>query len=1179
MDYREDFANILDQLSTYTGKRGDYIRSKIFKRAYENLTMYSDTIKTKEDLNNIPGIGPGIVRLFIEFVDTGKVELLIKEQNRMENVFSDIYGVGPKKAKELVDKGIRTLDELRDKQDVLNDIQKVGLKYYDDILKRIPRSEIDKYLELFTEKMDLVKDETTKFEIVGSYRRGKKESGDIDVIVTSDTREVFKNFVSKLILDGVIIEVLSRGPSKSLVIGRLNDKSIPRRIDFLYSPPEEYAFATLYFTGSKMFNTVMRSHALTMSLSLNEHGLYKKEKGQKKEDKLTQVFNSEQEIFDFLKLTYREPLDRIDGMSVVKQDGSRVLQKTNKTLKSEKKKIPKNKTIKQKIEKKLIDPELAVYIKMKIGELRKELASLMNMKEKDLKHMKSKEEIGKMILEKKKEIQESVIEEPQEPLKEEPEMPELEEPQEPLKEEPEMPVLEEPQEPLKEEPEMPELEEPQEPLKEEPEMPVLEEPQEPVLEEQEMPEPQEPVLEESEMPVLEEPSQKPDVPKKKSTPKKSPRPKNKTLKKIKTKSENNIMNKETTMQHMENFKNQGMTYLKTLKEKDVANMIILANEQFHSYDDSKVVSLTDNEYDIVKEFLEKKNPKNKALKEVGAPIEKNKVELPVNMPSMDKIKPDSNALSNWQLKYTGPYVLSCKLDGVSGLYYSMDGKRKLYTRGNGKVGQDISHLLKDIAIPDVKDVIVRGEFIIKRNVFESKYKDTFANPRNLVAGIINRKSKDSKSKDVDFIAYEVIEPVQKPSSQMASIESMGFKTVKNENKKTVSNNYLSDVLMDWRTNYEYEIDGIIVSDDNVHPRVEGNPDHSFAFKMVMSDQVTEAKVVDVLWKPSKDGYLKPRVRIEPVHIGGVKIEYATGFNGNFVETNKIGIGAVVQLIRSGDVIPHIKGVTTPAEKAKMPDVEYSWTETHVDIIMANKDQDPEVLSKNITLFFTSLGVDGLSIGNVKKIIKAGYNTICKFLEMSEEDFLKIDGFKEKMAKKLKENIASSVEKATLLKIMAASGKFGRGIGERKIRPIMDAYPDILSRNETNAEKIEMLKGITGIGKENSKSFVENISEFLEFMRQCKLTHKYDEKEDKTPKISVNESHPLFNKKIVMTKIRDKDIIEKLASYGAALVDSVKKDVFVVITKDKEDTSSKLEKARTMNISIMTPEEFKSSYFA
>ena len=639
------------------------------------------------------------------------------------------------------------------------------------------------------------------------------------------------------------------------------------------------------------------------------------------------------------------------------------------------------------------------------------------------------------------------------------------------------------------------------------------------------------------------------------------------------------MKRPSTLEHMGNFKAQGLPYLNSLKEKEVANMIILANAQFHSYNDkSNEVTFTDNEYDIVKEYLEKKNPKNKALEEIGAPIEKNKVDLPVNMPSMDKIKPDSNALSNWQSKYSGPYVLSCKLDGVSGLYYAKDGKRKLYTRGNGSVGQDISHLLKDIKMPNVKDVIVRGEFIIKRDIFQDKYKEKFANPRNLVAGIINKKSKDNKAKDVDFVAYEVIEPSQKPSSQMESLEKMGFLTVRNENKQTISNNYLSDVLMDWRTNYEYEIDGIIVSDDKIHPRTEGNPDHSFAFKMVMSDQVAEAKVVDVIWKASKDGYLKPRVRIEPVHIGGVTIEYATGFNGNFVEVNKIGIGAVVQLIRSGDVIPHIKGVTTPAEKAKMPDIPYSWTDTHVDIILQDKDSDPDVLSKTLTVFFTSLGVEGLSIGNVKKIIKAGYNTICKIIEMTEDDFLKVEGFKEKMAKKLKTNIEKAVENAGLIEIMAASGKFGRGIGLRKMKPIMEAYPDILSRNETNEEKIAMLKGVAGIGSENSKGFVENIAGFLEFLRQCKLTNKLQDKKEEEPKVEVNESHPLFNKKIVMTKIRDKEIIEKLASYGASLVDSVKKDVFVVITKSKEESSSKLIKAREMKITIMTPDEFKKMYF-
>ena len=93
-----------------------------------------------------------------------------------------------------------------------------------------------------------------------------------------------------------------------------------------------------------------------------------------------------------------------------------------------------------------------------------------------------------------------------------------------------------------------------------------------------------------------------------------------------------------------------------------------------------------------------------------------------------------------------------------------------------------------------------------------------------------------------------------------------------------------------------------------------------------------------------------------------------------------------------------------------------------------------------------------------------------------------------------------------------------------------------------------------------------------------MTNKLQDKKEEEPKVEVNESHPLFNKKIVMTKIRDKEIIEKLASYGASLVDSVKKDVFVVITKSKEESSSKLIKAREMKITIMTPDEFKKMYF-
>ena len=217
--------------------------------------------------------------------------------------------------------------------------------------------------------------------------------------------------------------------------------------------------------------------------------------------------------------------------------------------------------------------------------------------------------------------------------------------------------------------------------------------------------------------------------------------------------------------------------------------------------------------------------------------------------------------------------------------------------------------------------------LFQKRIFEEKYKSKFSNPRNLVAGIVNQKTKDSKMNDIHFIGYEVIKHPDftdsgiKPSQQMKLLEQMNVKTVKHKFIDSLSNETLSNILQEWRNNYSYEIDGIIVSDDKVYPRLSGNPKHSFALKWVLSDQIAEAHVVDVIWTPSKDGYLKPRVQIMPIQLGGVTITYATGFNAAFIESNNIGIGAIIMLVRSGD-IPYIKSVTTPAEKPKMPNVEY-----------------------------------------------------------------------------------------------------------------------------------------------------------------------------------------------------------------------------------------------------------------
>jgi NAD-dependent DNA ligase len=537
---------------------------------------------------------------------------------------------------------------------------------------------------------------------------------------------------------------------------------------------------------------------------------------------------------------------------------------------------------------------------------------------------------------------------------------------------------------------------------------------------------------------------------------------------------------------IEQFKKNGIILLESLNKEEIESIIVECNKAFHS---DKDPLLSDMEYDIIHDFLIKKYPKSDILKEIGTTVEKYKIKLPYEMASMDKIKPDTNALDKWKEKYNGPYLLSCKLDGVSGMYSTEDTIPKLYTRGNGKIGQDISHLIPYLKLPTHKDITVRGEFIMSKKVFLKKYADKYSNIRNLVAGIVNRITIDEKIKDLEFICYEIIMPVLKPSEQINNLKEFGFNTVTSKLEKNINNEFLSENLVKWREDCDYEIDGIIVTNDKIYQRKLGNPDHAFAFKMVLSDQIAEAKVVNVIWTPSKDGYLKPRVQIEPISLGGVTIEYATGFNAAFIVENKIGIGALIKIIRSGDVIPHITSVTFPASHPMMPNVKYIWNETHVDIMIENPELDNTVIEKNITYFFQQINVDGIGKGNIAKIIEIGYNTIPKIVHMTEKDFLKVDGFKDKMAMKLHNGIKKCLNEASLITLMSASNIFGRGISEKKIEPILESYPDILTSKKSSIEKINNIINVKGIAEKTAKNFVENIPKFLKFLEEINMMEK------------------------------------------------------------------------------------------
>ena len=458
-------------------------------------------------------------------------------------------------------------------------------------------------------------------------------------------------------------------------------------------------------------------------------------------------------------------------------------------------------------------------------------------------------------------------------------------------------------------------------------------------------------------------------------------------------------------------------------------------------------------------------------------------------------------------------MLSSKLDGVSGLYSTEGDKPKLYTRGNGIEGQDVSHLIPYLKLPKTKDIVIRGEFIVPKDVFIDKYSKKYSNPRNFIAGKVNQKTIEAGVfKDIDFVAYEVIKPELIPSQQMDLLVNENIDVVRNLTVQStaLSNELLSALLQDWRNDYKYEIDGVICIDNKLYPRKKGNPEHAFAFKMVLSDQIAEAKVLDVLWTPSKDGFLKPRVQIEPVVLGGATIEFATGFNGKFIEDNKIGVGALIKLVRSGDVIPHIISVIQPAETALMPNVPYEWNETNVDVILKNKSSDTTVQEKTITAFFRIIGVEGLSSGNVKRIMKAGYKTIPEIIALNKDDLLQIEGFKDKLATKISTGIKTKLEEASLPELMHATNIFGRGFGTRRLKAILDKEPDILTSSDSEGEKYKKLMAVQGMAKKSVEKFLEKIPFFRVWMQTAKLTDKL---EYSTKKIGF-PSHTLFGKKFV-----------------------------------------------------------------
>lgn len=671
--------------------------------------------------------------------------------------------------------------------------------------------------------------------------------------------------------------------------------------------------------------------------------------------------------------------------------------------------------------------------------------------------------------------------------------------------------------------------------------------------------------------------------------------------------------------------------------------------------------ISDELYDTLYENLKSRDPKNSFIKSLeylseNISVEREKRQLPYPLFSLDKIKNDEKALEHWKDKYesdidTYGVVVSEKLDGNSALLTiksenfkaSKKGTKglkityELYTRGNGFVGQVISHLVPYLRnIP--KDIpegsyAIRGELILSKDDW-TKVKTInpdLTNPRNAVAGIVNAKEPNIEiAKYIQFVGYEVIEGPEglnlRPDQQFQVLSELGFKSANHRVLSDPSIETLSSYLTERRVNSEFEVDGIVVSSNAVYPRpTEDNPKYAFAFKSVFTQERAEVTVTNVTWTVSKDGIMNPLVHFPTVNLNGVNISKATGKSGKFIEENIIGPGSVIVIIRAGDVIPDIVEVLKPSssKQPSLPTIEdlggdlgndpkayegiIFWNKNHSDLEV---DMDIlkekyglksrlycEILIKQYSHFFNSIDVDGVSEGLIVRLFNAGKTSLKDLLSMSVEDILAsdVEGVKERSASKIVNAIQNAVQKIKsngvngLVLLMTASGCFGAGFGNRRLKALLKAIPKLIEKNYV--PKIEEILAIDGFAEITASQFLEGLPKFWKFVTENgfkewidslnQLESSIKKLEPKLESVISKEKQVKFielfkGKTYVFSGFRNSEYETLIENYGGKVGSVVTKKTSVLVLKDKTPDSlkGKYEKAQELKIPVITAKDFK-----
>jgi DNA ligase (NAD+) len=601
--------------------------------------------------------------------------------------------------------------------------------------------------------------------------------------------------------------------------------------------------------------------------------------------------------------------------------------------------------------------------------------------------------------------------------------------------------------------------------------------------------------------------------------------------------------------------------------EQLKRQIIEANE---SYRVGKPI-ISDSKYDQLVEELTMLSPNDELLSKVGHVVadESRKSKLPIEMASMNKIK-SMEDIDDWcRLKGISKseyVVITPKFDGLSLCVNELTNEA--WTRGDGEFGQKsnehYSFIQNHLSLSEDLFSFTYGEVMMSKKTFSEKYSSDFANPRNLVAGLLNSKEPSKTLKDTEFIKYGAVcvknfDTKQEILNTLNSGQSIKVPYYICQ-ISDLSENLLIELFQQYSV--DYEIDGLIIEINNINLQKQlgretssNNPVWARAFKHPSFEQSAETEIIGISWNISKQGYLKPTLHINPVKLDGVTVSNVTGNNARFVKDLGIGVGAKVVVKRSGMVIPIIADVITPVD-FQMPNVpNIDWNENGVELVTLQETDEQKL--KKIVAFFEILEADNVSEGVITQLWEAGYKTIKDIVNLKTSDLEKIDRFGKRKAQIVYNSIQKSITGVQLSKVQHATGIF-KGLGSKKLA---------LLEHFTTKPTLDQVMSIEGFAEVSAKSYIDSYDEYFEFVKDLPITIQ-----QKVQAVAVGTD--LEGKQFVFTGVRRADLESVIESRGGKIGSSVSKNTTHLVMKSVGSGSSKEKKAIELGVEVITVEQLE-----